>query len=81
MTEGKSMFLMLLLLVTGAAIGEIAYRLKRRKLRKESNLSDYGISLEICRAQFYFLGVIILISVIAAIMYLAYMIYTWDKPL
>lgn len=75
------MFLILLLLVTGAAIGEIAYRLKRRKLRKESNLSDYGISLEICRAQFYFLGLIGLIGAIGAFMYLAYMIYTWDTPL
>lgn len=75
------MFLILLLLVIGVATGEIAYRIKRRKMRKESNLSDYGISLKICRAQFYFFGLIGLISVIAAIMYLAYMIYTWDKPL
>ena len=81
MTEGKSMFLILLLLVVGVAIGEIAYRLKRRKMRKDSNLSDYGISLEICRAQYYFLAVIGFISVICAFLYLAYMIYAWDKPI
>lgn len=81
MTEGKSMFLILLLLVIGVAIGEIMYRLKRRKLRKESNLSDYGISLEICRAQYYFLGVTGLILAICAFLFLAYMIHTWNKPL
>lgn len=81
MTEGKAMFLMLLFFLIGAVIGEIMYRLKRRRLRKESNLSDYGISLEICRAQYYFNGIMVLLGIIAGILFIAYMIHTWDKPL
>lgn len=80
MTVGKAMFVLLLIFLTGMAIGEIAYRLKRRKLRKESNLSEYGISLEICRAQYYFNGIMFLLGIIAGILVVAYMIHTWDKP-
>lgn len=81
MTEGKAMFVLLLIFLTGTAIGEIAYRLKRRKLKKESNLSEYGISLHICRIEYYANGIACLIVTIMCLLFIAYMIHTWDKPL
>ena len=80
MTEGKAMFLMLLFFLIGAVIGEIMYRYKRRKLRKD-HFSDHGIKLVICRSEYYIKGTMILFSVTLGVLFLAYMIHVWDKPL
>lgn len=81
MTKGKAMFLLLLFILTGMAIGEIMYRLERRRLRKGSNLSDYGISLKICRPEYYLKGTMILFAVSLFTLFLAYMIHSWNTPL
>lgn len=80
MTEGKAMFLMLLFFLIGAVIGEIMYRYKRRKLRKD-NFSDRGIKQVICRPEYYIKGTMILLTATLGILFLAYMIHVWNKPL
>lgn len=80
MTVGKVMFLMLLFFLIGAVIGEMMYRYERRRLRKE-NFSDRGIELIICRSEYYIKGTMVLLGIIACILFVTYMIHTWDKPL
>lgn len=80
MTQGKTMFLLLLFILTGMTIGEIMYRLKRRRLRKD-NFSEAGIKQVICRQEYYIKGAMILLVVNLFTLFLAYMIHSWNTPL
>lgn len=73
------MMALALMIFAAISIGEVMFRLKRRKLKKEHyHLSDYGIDQMIDRIDFYAAGIGILLIMLFIAGFICSVICLWD---
>lgn len=75
MTEGKALLILLLLFIVWLVLSEAIFRYKRHKLKKESNLSDYGIKQALDRGCVYFVVGEIIIAVLFVTAFVVRIVY------
>lgn len=85
MTVGKLFLIIALIYVWGFVIGEVMYRCKRHRLRKESNLSEYGISKQLNRVLEYSWGLTYVFAFLLIAAFFCFLIwgitFGWNIPL
>ena len=79
LTQGQTMMALALIIFAAIAIGEVMFRFKRRKLKKEHyHLSDYGIDQMIDRIDFYAAGIGSLLIMLFIAGFICSVICLWD---
>lgn len=79
LTQGQTMMALALMIFAAIAIGEVMFRFKRRKLKKEHyHLSDYGIDQMIDRIDFYAAGIGSLLIMLFIAGFICSVICLWD---
>lgn len=85
MTEGKALLILLLLFIVWLVLSEAIFRYKRHKLKKESNLSDYGIKQALDRDCVYFSVATIMVSAFFVTAFVVGIVYKivekWNTPI
>ena len=75
------MMALALMIFAAIAIGEVMFRFKRRKLKKEHyHLSDYGIDQCIDRIDFYVAGIASLLILLFIVGIVCSIIRLWNIP-
>lgn len=81
LTQGQTMMALALMIFAAIAIGEVMFRFKRRKLKKEHyHLSDYGIDQMIDRIDFYAAGIGCLLIMLFIVGIVCSIIRLWNIP-
>lgn len=81
MTRGKILLIVVFLILIVFVIGEIIFRIKKWKMKKDTNLSDYGISQELNRDECYFDALIFVLIASVVIAVILAIIKLWNIPL
>lgn len=81
MTQGKMMLLIVLYVGLMVVVGEIIYRYRYRRLKKDGNLSDYGANIMADRDECYGIALmaIFLLLILTGVVWVV--ITKWSTPI